>query len=406
LKVIRPKVDLDFPYASATLYQDDEGFHYDLTRPQLDCDDQILLAEVEDRIRRMVKDRKSGYHEAVDKEAWYREKIKLLLEPAGASEELIGKLTYVYLEGRLQNYGKINAIRYDPEVEDIACGGNADEELVVFVKHKITGWTPTNLTFTQTEIDEVIKRLAFLGGKQVSTLTPEADVTLPDGSRVHLDFGHEGSEGSLFHIRKWRTKVISPIELVMDGTLSDLSLAYIWIRLQYRASILIVGSTGSGKTVLLNALCAFIPINARILIIENTRELRLMEHKNRAHLTTREASALSAVKGYARDLFAKMKEALRMTPDVVIIGEVQGEEARILFQAMAAGLRGAGTAHTEDPESLLTRFQADPYNIVPTLLTEASPILLMRGYTAPDGLPMRRLAEVVENLGIEEEGAR
>ncbi len=149
------------------------------------------------------------------------------------------------------------------------------------------------------------------------------------------------TRGPSFTIRRFREEPMSPIDLINNRTISSEMLAYLWLAVESGASILVGGGAATGKTTFMNVLSMFVPPSAKIISIEDTRELNLT-HGNWLPAVTRAAFA----KGYGEvTMFDLLKESFRQTPDYVIVGEVRGQEAYVMFQGMAAGFPAMGTIH-------------------------------------------------------------
>jgi flagellar protein FlaI len=167
------------------------------------------------------------------------------------------------------------------------------------------------------------------------------DGSLPDGSRVQVTYGTDiAMRGSNFTIRKFTEKPITPIDELNFGTVSPEINAYLWMTVESGLSLLVAGSTATGKTSFLNAMSLFIQPELKIISIEDTPELRL-PHPNWIPVVAR---AGFGIKGYGEvTMFDLLKSALRQRPNFVIVGEVRGKEAYVMFPGMATGHPSMGT---------------------------------------------------------------
>jgi type IV secretory pathway ATPase VirB11/archaellum biosynthesis ATPase len=201
-------------------------------------------------------------------------------------------------------------------------------------------------------------------------------------------------------IRKFTKIPWTPIQLVSMNTLSPEMLAYFWILLQYKSSILISGGTASGKTTLLNALAFFIPPEARVVSIEDTREINLPREN---WLPAVARTAIGVGKVGEVDLFDILKSSFRQTPDYLIVGEVRGKEAFVLFQGMASGHASISTMHADSVDTLIRRLQTPPIELSPTLVNSLDCVAIMT-HALVDKKETRRLREVVEIVNVNRDG--
>jgi flagellar protein FlaI len=196
------------------------------------------------------------------------------------------------------------------------------------------------------------------------------DATMPDGSRIQMTLSAEvTTKGSTFTIRKFRSDPITPTDLIEYNTMSPELIAYMWMAVENGINALIAGGTASGKTSTLNALALFIPRESKIVSIEETREINL-PHKNWIPGVTRVGFG-ERIKDRLIgeiDLFDLMKAALRQRPEYILVGEIRGREAYVLFQAMATGHTTYSTVHADSAKSLIHRLEGKPIEIPRALL--------------------------------------
>jgi len=268
-----------------------------------------------------------------------------------------------YVERDLLGYGPIHVLMLDPNIEDVSCVG---VNKPIYVWHRRYESIPTNIIFRDVKVlNEFILKLAHRAGKHISLAYPTLDTMLPEKHRLAATFGSEVSTaGPTFTIRKFRVRPFSPIELIADNVINEVVAAYIWLMLDYGRTIMISGGTGAGKTTLLNALSLFIRPGLKIVTVEDTPELNL-PHENWVQLTVRPTYAVGVTLTEIK-LFDLIKLSLRYRPDYLIVGEIRGEEAFVLFQAMATGHGGISTIHAESLDYAIKRITSPPMSIPET----------------------------------------
>jgi flagellar protein FlaI len=311
--------------------------------------------------------------------------------------ESIDKLLY-YIVRDFIGYGKIDPLMKDHLIEDISADG---VNIPIYVWHRIYESMPTNIKFeSEKELNSFIIRLAYLAGKNVSIASPILDASLPDGSRIQLTYGNEITRrGSTFTIRRFRVDPLTISDLIAFNTLSLEVAAYLWYIIENRASIVIAGGVASGKTTMLNCLSMFIRPEMKIVSVEDTQELNL-PHENWIPSVVRTGFGREDKKAGAITLFDLLKAAVRQRPDYIIVGEVRGEEAYTLFQAMATGHLGMSTIHAESVEAVLQRLASEPMNIPKSLLAMIDTVLVMLR-TEIKGKPARRATTATEVVALE-----
>jgi len=279
------------------------------------------------------------------------------------TSELTEKLLY-YIDRDLMGFGPLNVIMEDFKVEDISCDGL---NIPIYVWHRDFESMPTNVSFIDRDaLDDFIIHLAHKAGKHVSSAFPIVDAMIYGKHRLAATFREEISpRGSTFTIRKFREKPFSITELIISNVLNSEMGAYFWLLLENKASLMLIGATGSGKTTLLTALTTFIKPRMKIVTCEETAEINI-PRDNWVRFVTRESYGLGSSERGEVALFDLVKTSLRYRPDYLIVGEVRGEEAFVLFQAIATGHGGLTTVHAEDVESAMKRLMSPPMNIPET----------------------------------------
>jgi len=385
---------LNAPYAFAVItYDPDTTEHrYNVVEPNLTADERELL----DRLFEDVRD-PLLYADDVDDqspEAALRDQLRDRLGEYGVAidEESVHRLFY-YLYRSFQGYGKLDAVMYDPHVEDISCDGPG---LPVFVYHDEYTDVESTIRYDEDELDSFVMQLAQRSGRHVSVSDPVASTTLPDGSRIELALGKEVTpQGSAFTIRKYADEPFTPIDLLEYGTFDLRMLTFLWLAIEHNKSLIFAGGTASGKTTSMNAVSMFIPPRSKVLTIEDTRELSL-HHDNWLSSVTRERMGDQDITMY--DL---LRSALRHRPEYIIVGEVRGEEAITLFQAMNTGHTTFSTMHADSVQTVINRLENEPIN-VPRPMVSSLDVLCVQTLARSGDERVRRASTVAEIEGIDQ----
>ncbi len=246
--------------------------------------------------------------------------------------------------------GPLEELLDDPDVEEVMVNGPAD----VYVERR-GRIEATEVRFAdEAELRNSIERILAPLGRRVDELSPMVDARLADGSRVNVVIPPLAVDGPAVSIRRFSAARPDPRRLVELGTLSESMHDLLAEAVRARRSLLISGGTGGGKTTLLNALSSFVSAAERIVTIEDAAELRLQQ-PHVVRLESRPASVEGRGEVTIRDL---LRNALRMRPDRIVIGEVRGAEALDLLTALNTGHRGAlSTVHANSPADALRRLE-------------------------------------------------
>lgn len=311
------------------------------------------------------------------------------------------KILY-HAERDLVGFGTIEALMRDPNIEDVSCDG---VNKPVYVWHRKFENLETNMVFTSDEeVDNLIVKLVHMSGKHVSSAFPIVDASLPGKHRLSVCYRREVTPfGTTFTIRKFREDPYSIIDLINLGTLSESLAAYFWVALENRASIMVLGGTGSGKTTTLNSLGCLIKPGSKILTIEETAELNL-PLENWVSLISRQSYGLGENHSGEVSLFDLVKASMRHRPDYLVVGEVRGNEAYVLFQALATGHGGMCTMHAETVDSAVKRLTSKPMDIAPAyipLMNIISVVHRVHLQKTGDVKAFRRLTSVEEVVDYE-----
>ncbi len=304
------------------------------------------------------------------------------------------KLQY-YLMRNFLGWSKLDPLMKDPYIEDISCDGN---DIPVFLYHRKYRNIKTNVRFSEESLNSLAITLAQRSGKHISISQPMLDATLPDGSRLQLTLGKEvTSRGTSFTIRKFRESPFTPVELMEYKTFSPEQLVYFWLAIENNKSLLFVGGTASGKTSSLNAVALFIPSMAKVVSIEDTREITLYHDNWIASVTRDMVSEATAAK---IDMFDLLKAAMRQRPEYILVGEVRGSEAQTLFQAMNTGHTTFSTLHANGVDAAIHRLENAPLN-VPRNMVQALDIVSVQALVYRGQERIRRSMEIVEIAGTD-----
>ncbi len=255
------------------------------------------------------------------------------------------------IEYEITGLGPLQPYLDDPTVDDIIVNGSKS----IYVERAGELEQTTSRFRDDTHLMNVIQRIVGPIGRRVDKSSPYVDARLPDGSRVNVIIPPVALDGPMLSVRKFREQPFRARELVRMDTLSNDMLVYLASAVRSRLNIVICGGTGSGKTTLLNVLSGFIGPKERVVTIEDTAEVRLQQcHVVR--LETRPRSPDNpGTEVTARDL---MRNVLRMRPDRIILGEVRGNEAIDMLQAMGTGHHGSmATIHANNTRDALDRLE-------------------------------------------------
>lgn len=246
--------------------------------------------------------------------------------------------------------GALEPLLADPDVDEIMVNGRG----AVYVE-RAGRIEPGETQFASEEdLRHAIERILAPLGRRVDEASPMCDARLHDGSRVNVVIPPLALDGPVVTIRRFRRRGFSPRELVEAGTWSPPLHDLLRAAISARLNVLVSGGTGSGKTTTLNALSAFIPAGERIVTIEDAAELKLQQ-PHVVRLEARPASLEGRGEVTVRTL---VRNALRMRPDRIIVGEVRGPEALDMLSAMSSGHDGSlGTVHAGSPEEALRRVE-------------------------------------------------
>ena len=386
-------------YAAIVKDPETQKTQYEVIEPTLQPEEEnqlqqiktFLMEEVDVSLKEIeTKEKAENYLKHKIRETIKKYRIKV-------APEGIDKLIYYVIRDFI-GYGKIDPLMKDHLIEDISADG---VNIPIYAWHRFYESLPTNVIFkNEVELNSFIIRMAYLSGKNISIASPILDASLPDGSRIQLTYGNEVTRrGSTFTIRRFRVDPLTISDLITFNTMSSEMAAYLWYIIENRASVTVAGGVASGKTTMLNCLSMFIKPEMKIVSVEDTQELNL-PHENWIPSVVRSGFGHEDKRSGTITLFDLLRAAVRQRPDYIIVGEVRGEEAYTLFQAMATGHLGMSTIHAESVEAVINRLTSEPMNIPKPLIAMTDVIMIMTR-TEINGKPARRATSTTEIVELE-----
>ncbi|WP_251330956.1 type II/IV secretion system ATPase subunit [Haloplanus pelagicus] len=386
-------VNAPFAYVVITRNTEESEHRYHAVEPNLDSFESGLLERIREDIRDPLLFRAE---DEPTEETVLEGELESLLEEYGVDVDMhtFHKLRY-YLIRDFNGFGRLDPLMHDGHIEDVSCDGYG---LPIFVYHDQYTDVATNVVFEDPdELDNYVVRLAQQSGRHISVGDPVVGTTLPDGSRVELALGEEVTpRGSAFTIRQYADDPFTPIDLIEYGTFNVEQMAYLWLAIENNKSLIFAGGTASGKTTSMNAVSMFVPPRSKVLSIEDTRELSLY-HDNWLSSVTRERLH----EGADIDMYDLLRSALRHRPEYIIVGEVRGDEAVTLFQAMNTGHTTFSTMHADSIETVINRLENEPIN-VPRAMIQSLDLLCVQRLTRLEGERVRRSNAISEIGGIDQ----
>ena len=382
-----------FAYAHIFWNKDRNELNYNVVEPEITEEDKKVLEMVKEYIREKI-DIDFAAVKKFEARNYLFKKIDDAMEYFRLSlPEAMIKIFRYYVYRDFLGFNKVEPLLQDDNLEDISCDG---VNIPIYVVHRDPrfGSLRTNIIFeTRNELDSFVMKLAQRCGKDISMAHPLLDGILPDNSRVQATLATDiARRGSNFTIRKFSKDPFTPPMHILYNTCDVKLMAYIWFALENGRSILISGGTGSGKTSLLNSISILAKPQEKIVSIEDTGELQL-PHPNWVPEVAR-ASLTVGGRGSVT-LFDLLRESLRQRPDRIIVGEVRGKEAFVLFQSMATGHPGLATIHAESIDTLIDRLITEPINLPATLL-EILDIIIFISRVKIEDKTLRRVTSIEE----------
>jgi pilus assembly protein CpaF len=266
--------------------------------------------------------------------------------PAAVVSEVVNQVS-----DEVVGLGPIERLLRDPEVSEVMVNGADD----IYVERKGRIERAEGLFFEgEEQVYHLIERIVAPLGLRVDESSPYVDARLPDGARVNAVIPPLSLCGPVVTIRKFTLRPFTPGDLIALDAASPEMIEFLGACVRAKANIIVSGGTGSGKTTLLGVLSSFIPSSERLITIEDAAELRLSQ----PHVVSLEARPPNIEGAGEVTVRALVRNALRMRPDRIVVGEVRGGEALDMLQAMNTGHEGSlSTAHANSPRDLLSRLE-------------------------------------------------
>jgi pilus assembly protein CpaF len=295
--------------------------------------------------------------------------------------------------------GPLENLLNDESISEIMVNGLTPIYVERHGRLEQTAWRFTNAESIRSVIDRIVAPI----GRRIDEASPMVDARLQDGSRVNAVIAPLAVNGPSITIRRFNRRMMGPSDLARLGSASQEMIEFLRLCVEQRMNIIVAGGTGSGKTTLLNVLSSMIDEGERIVTIEDAAELRL-HHQNLVTLEARPANAEGRGQVQIRDL---VKNALRMRPDRIVVGECRGGEALDMLQAMNTGHDGSlTTVHANSPRDVISRLEVMslmagmdiPVQAIREQVASAVNIIVQQS-RFPDG--SRRITEITEVTGIE-----
>ncbi len=393
-----------FAYANIKWDPDKKELVYSVSEPNLTEDDKKFVEKLTKDLMELIEVDLSGIKNRSEAIKYLEEQVRKVIKITNARipAEKYPKIFY-YIYRNFIGLNEIEPLMFDPRIEDIGCDGL---NVPLYVVHQAFGSIKTGIMFTNSDqLRNFVIKLAERCGRYVSYAEPMLDGTLPDGARIQASLASDvTTHGPTFSIRKFKEDPFSPTDLVKLGTASPEMMSYLWLGVEYGISVLICGGVATGKTSLLNSLSMFIRPEQKIVSIEDTRELNL-PHENWIPSVSRSGFGLPGPTGekYGEvTLFDLLRESFRQNPDYVIVGEVRGKEAYVMFQGMASGHPSMGTMHADSVDTVIKRLITPPIELSPSLV-EALDIIIVVVHAREKGKAARRIKEIIEIESVDKE---
>jgi flagellar protein FlaI len=401
---VRYPLILPFAYAHVIWNPKEKQLNYFLEEPKLTEEEKKFLQRISSSLIDLIEVGLSAIKSTSEATKYLEDQIKKVVKEFSIqlNPEQYARVMY-YIYRNFVGLNEIEPLIRDPWLEDIGCDGLS---IPIYVIHRKYGSIRTNIIYEKVEdLREFVIKLSERCGRYVSYAEPILDGALPDGSRVNATLaGDVATRGPTFSIRKFAQRPFSPIDQILLGTASSTVMAYLWYLVESGVSLMISGGVATGKTSFLNSISMFIPPEAKIVSIEDTRELRL-PHEHWIPSVTRIGFGIPMLTGekYGEiTLFDLLKGSFRQNPDYVIVGEVRGKEAYVMFQGMSSGHPCMSTFHAGSVDTVIKRLTTPPIELSPSLVESLDAIVVMI-HAKEIGKSARRIQLIDEIISVKHE---
>ena len=407
---VKEKINVRYPllppYAFAHIYWDNTA------KELLYSVEEVLLTDTEKELMKLIQ---LGLEEMINISYAYATKSELIIKyleknvqsilaelGAKVSKQSYLKIMY-YVYRDFVGLNEIEPMMHDFYIEDIECNG---VDTPIYIVHRRYQNMRTNIIYPEAKrLVDFVEKLAQKTGRYVSYAKPLLDGSLPDGSRVNATYTSDvTAHGPTFTIRKFTKDPLTPVHLLGYKTASPEIFGFLWLAIENKFNIMSIGETASGKTTFLNSILQFVPPEARIVSIEDTRELNLA-HDNWIPAVGRVGFGIPNLLGkqYGEiSLFDLLKETFRQNPDYVVVGEVRGKETYVLFQGMASGHPSFSTFHAASVETMIRRLETPPISL-PASLVDSLDIVCSVIHIKDQRRNMRRVKDVKEIIEVKQQ---
>jgi len=336
---------------------------YLIDEPPMTENDRMLYAQIMKQMFLSIKPVVDAPEEKIH--ARVKQQILSVSNSIGLGDNvkhILDKLMY-YIVRDMVNYGIVGVLMQDPDIEDIMAENFNINVGIIHRRYSEYGILDTNILFKDANrMNAFVQKLVQRCSKTITAAVPYVDAITDEGHRISATFGKEISlPGPNFTIRKFSSDPFTMTNLIKFNTLNLLIAAYIWLLIDAKAFFLVIGPTAAGKTTTIGAVISMMHPGVKVTTIEDTPELRI-PHEHWQRLITRKGYSIFESK-YDIDMNSLVKLALRSRPDYIVVGEVRGEEASSLIQAVATGHGGITSFHASDPRSALVRLGSPPLNV-------------------------------------------
>ncbi len=352
-----------FSYVNILYNNEKSNYLYHVDELKLNHDEMIIFENLYRAIEESLESPSDS------NSATFEEHLSVVIKEneklfANTSNTSVEKVKY-YLKRDISGFGILDPLMHDVNIEDVSCSGY---DQPIYVWHRNYDSIPTNVQFSSEEkLNSFVSRVVFRAGKHVSSAFPITDLALQGNHRISVLYQKEVTpKGSSFTIRKFREDPYTVVDLIKFGTISLSIAAYLWLLVENKMSFIVIGPTGSGKTTLLNAITGLVHPDYKIFSVEDVAEINI-NHENWFTLISRSGFGLGGEGEIG--MYDLIKAGVRHRPDYIIVGEIRGSEAYVMFQAMATGHGGLCTMHADSLESAVKRLQQKPMDIPPAYIS-------------------------------------